>query len=145
MSKSMKFTIVQITAWSIVAISMVCIFTNEGTIEQWGDNRTKTILLALLFLGGYATSFILSILEKTKRWGFKRDERDKMIQMQAMSVGFIAALLYVFIVSISLYAAYESRGTMPVGWVWFIAYSTIVIANLSVTIPTLLLYRKQGF
>jgi len=145
MSKLMKITFIQVCAWSIVAISMIIIFTNHGTIDNWGDNTTKTVLLAFLFFVGYATHFTTLLIEKSKRWGFKKDERDLAIQSKAVNIGFIIVLLYIFILSISLYIKYETAGTMPVGWVWFIAYSTVVIANLSVTVPSLLLYRKQGY
>lgn len=145
MSKLMKITLIQVCAWSIVAISMIIIFLNHGTIENWGDNTTKTILLALLFFIGYATHFTTLLIEKSKRWGFKKDERDLAIQSKAVNIGFIVVLMYIFILSISLYIKYETVGMMPVGWVWFIAYSTVVMANLSVTIPSLLIYRKQGY
>ncbi len=145
MSKLMKINIIQVVSWSIVAIGVLIIFSLLGTIEQWGDNRIKTILLALLFLLGYTLDFGLRMYEKSKKWGFRRDERDRVIQSEAMSVGFVILVLYIFILSIFLYTKYETDGFMPIGWVWLIAYSTVVVANLSVGVSSLLLYRKQGY
>lgn len=144
MSKLMKINIIQVTTWSIVAIGVLVIFLLPGTIEHWGDNKLKTVLLALLFLVGFTIDFIFRMYERSQKWGFKRDERDMMIQSKALSTGFIILVIYIFIISIGLYTKYEAEGFMPIGWVWLIAYSTIVVANLSVGISSLIRYRKQG-
>lgn len=144
MSKLVKTTVVHIIVWSIAAIGMVIIFTLPRTITDWGDNRIKTVLLALLFAAGLGVDLYLRIYERSKKHGFTRDERDHYMQRKAVSAGFLITILYIFILSISLYIKYESLGTMPVGWVWFIAYSTIAAANLSTGICNLLYYGKHG-
>lgn len=145
MSKAMKFTIIKACSWAMVGLFMIMIFSNKSTILEWGDNRTKTILMAFLFLFGYSMDVTLMILEKTKKFGFKRDERDLFIQHKAMSFGFILSLIYVFTTAITLYTIYENKGAIPVGWMWFIAYSLVIVANISVALPALILYRKQGY
>ncbi|SCZ81828.1 hypothetical protein [Acidaminobacter hydrogenoformans] len=144
MSNAMKFNIIQVITWSIAAICLIIIFVSGDTIEAWGDNKNKTLLLSIIFLIGFGTDFVLRVLEKSKKWNFKRVERDIAIQYQSQSIGFVLVLIYVFILSISLYVYYEESGFIPVGWVWFIAYSTIVFANLSSGYSSLLLYLKQG-
>lgn len=145
MRKLIKFNLLQVVSWSIVFIGVIFIFTREGTIENWGDNRTKTLLLASLFLFGFGLDFVLRFLEKSKRWGFKRDERDETVQSKAMNVGFLVLAMYIFLLCITLYVVYENDKFLPIGWVWFIAYTTIVIASLSTSITTFILYRKRGF
>ncbi|MBN2793795.1 MAG: hypothetical protein JXR88_00210 [Clostridia bacterium] len=145
MSKAMKFTIIKACSWTLVGLFMVMIFSNPSTILEWGDNKTKTLLLAALFLFGYTADLTLMILEKTKRFGFKRDERDLYIQHKAMSFGYISTLIYVFSTAILLYTLYENKGAVPVGWLWFIAYSLVIVANLSMAVTALILYRKQGY
>lgn len=145
MSKAMKFLLVRVISWSLVAIFSISIFVNEGTIDNWGDNRTKTILLALLFLLGYGMDLTLGIVQKSKRYGFEFDERDDAISSKSMSIGFVLTLVYIFALSITLYTVYEKNGFLPIGWVWFIAYSTVFAAHLLTGIPALFLYRKRGF
>lgn len=140
----MKFTIIQTIIWSIVAIGIVVIFSLPNTIRDWGDNRLKTIFLALLFLVGLGTDFLLRILERSKKYGFVRDERDQFVQNKAMYLGFIILALYICILSFSLYIWYESDKFLPIGWVWFIAYSSIVIANLGTSIVSIVYYIRQG-
>lgn len=144
MSKAMKFNVIQVITWSMVAVGMGLIFISGDTIGEWGDNKTKTVLLAILFILGYGTDFIIRLIEKSKRWGLKRDERDKTVQYQALSVGFVLLMLYIFVLCIGLYVHYEESGYIPVAWVWFIAYSTIVVANLVCGYASLFYYKKQG-
>lgn len=141
----MKMNIIQVVTWSIVGLGVLIAFLLPNTIENWGDNKLKTILLASLFIIGFATDFILRILEKSKKYEVKRDERDSMIQSKSMGIGFIVIILYIYLLSIGLYTKYEASGFMPVGWVWFIAYTTIVMANISAGISSLILYKKQGY
>jgi hypothetical protein len=144
MSKAMKFNVIQVITWSIIAVGMGLIFASGDTIGEWEDNKTKSVLLAALFLLGYGTDFIIRIIEKSKRWGMKRDERDKTVQYQALSIGFILLMIYLFVLCIGLYEYYEGTGYIPIAWVWFIAYSTIVVANLVSGYASLYYYKKQG-
>ncbi len=50
--------------------------------------------------------------------------------------------MYVFIVAISLYTYYETDGSIPVGWMWFMAYSLVLVANVSTSSCTIVLYKK---
>jgi len=144
MSKSMKQNLVQVITWSTVAIGVLLVFTRPDTIQNWGDNRTKTLLLALLFLIGFGTDFVVRLMEKSKRFGFIKDERDREIQHKSLEIGYVGIILYIFVLTITLYAIYEAAGALPIGWVWFIAYTTIVTANLIAGITSLFMYRKHG-
>jgi len=144
MSKLMKVNIIHTVMWGMVAVGLGVIFSLSNTISSWGDNRTKTVLLAILFFGGFLTDFILWQYEKSKKHGFRRDERDKKVQSEAVFKSFTILIIYIFVVSVVLYTKYENAGVMPVGWVWFIAYSTIAATNLLVGVFALIGYKKQG-
>jgi len=64
MSKSMKQNLIQVITWSTVAIGVLIVFTRPDTIQDWGDNPTKTLLLALLFLVGFGTDFAIRLMKK---------------------------------------------------------------------------------
>lgn len=145
MSKLMKFGIIQVCTWGLVGIGMGFIFATSSVTSTWGDNAIRTVLLALLFFLGFGVDFALRMIEKSKKRGFRRDERDMAIQGRAMSIGFVCLVIYIFLVAVILYTYYEDMGTVPIGWVWFMAYSTIVVANLSAGISSLIIYSKQGY
>ncbi len=144
MSNAMKSNIFHTISWGVTAIGIIIIFSLPNTIYAWGENRLKTILLALLFLFGFAVDLIIRINERTKKYGYKKDERDRTIQMEAVFKSFVSILLYIFILSIVLYITHEKAGMIPVGWVWFIAYSTVAFSNLLIGIFTIGEYRSKG-
>lgn len=144
MSKAMKSNVIHTIMWALVAVGLIIIFSLPDTINNWGDNRIKTLLLAILFLLGFGTDFVLRLAEKSQKHGYKKDERDRTIQLEAVFKAFVVLLLYIFILAIVLYLVYENAGVMPIGWVWFLAYSTVCFANLSMGIFTYTGYRKLG-
>ena len=144
MSKNMKVNIIHTIMWTLVAIGLIVIFSLPNTISDWGDNTAKTILLAILFLFGFGVDFVLRMVERSQKESYKKDERDSKVQADAVFKSFAVLILYIYIVSIALYVKYEGAGVMPVGWVWFIAYSVITAVNLMVGIFTIVGYKKQG-
>jgi uncharacterized membrane protein len=144
MSKNMKVNIIHTIIWAAVTAGLITIFSLPDTISDWGGNRVKTILLATFFLIGFSVDLALRIGEKSQKSEYKRDERDSSIQLNAVFKSFAILLLYIFIVTMTLYIKYESAGVLPIGWVWFIAYSVIAAANLLVGIFTISEYKKQG-
>jgi fatty acid desaturase len=60
-----------------------------------------------------------------------RDERDESIDARATRIGIIAVVILVFLGSIALWDAYQEPGCVPVGWMWVLAYSTLILSHLA--------------
>lgn len=58
-------------------------------------------------------------------------------------VGAIFVLVYVFILAIGLWENYRVQGSVPVGWMWFLAYSTSLMAFISSSATTLVLHKRS--
>lgn len=142
MSMQLKHAMIRMSLWALVFGLFLIVFLTGDTLETWGDNSTKTIMVASLFLFGFSGDAILSIVYRKRKDRVTRDERDDWIQKQAVSAGFIVTLVYVFLVTISLYTRFETSGLVPVAWLWFLAYSLICVANLTVTFFSVYFYRK---
>ena len=144
MSKSMKVSIIYTIAWGLISVCMIVIFSLPNTISNWGENPIKTVVLSALFLLGFLTNLFLRLYEKSKKHGFKKDERDKKIQADAIFKSLSILLVYIFLLCVALYLFYENTGTMPIGWVWFIAYSQIAVVYFLVSLFSVIGYKKQG-
>lgn len=142
MKRDNKYTIIHLMVWSLVAFIFCLIFLNGKTIQEWGDNRTKTILLALIFVLGFGTDFVMRIILKKKNGLNTEKNQDLNFQIKSLTFSFIAVLIYIFIVAIILYVTYEKAGMVPVGWLWFIAYSLILVANIFTDIGKLYYQNK---
>ena len=144
MSLKMKHSIYSLIIWLVVAIFLIILFFSGDTINTWGDNRTKTLLITALFFIGYVGNTILWIIFRKRKNKIVKDERDDYISLKSISAGFITTGVYIFILSISLYIIYENVGSVPIAWVWFIAYSLFVVSYLSTSAFSLIYYYKSG-
>ncbi|SHJ12335.1 hypothetical protein SAMN02745751_01801 [Dethiosulfatibacter aminovorans DSM 17477] len=144
MSKKLRQSIIHLIIWSIVAVGFILIFSRANTIVNWTDNRAEKIILAILFLTGFGGDAILGMAFRGKGNEVDSDERDAAVTGKAMEASYIVTLLYVFLVTISIYTKYESAGTVNVGWLWFIAYSLVIVANVSSSICTIIMYKRLG-
>lgn len=145
MSTAMRLYIMKLVSWVLVTIIGLGIFMQKGILESFGDNEKKTTLLLVLFILGYGADMIALGVEKSKKWGFRRDERDAFIVAKAMSTGFLIMLAGMFAFTVSLHFKYESAGSLPVAWLWIMTFFLIALANVIVNALCLYNYRKQGY
>jgi len=138
MNKLTKLGVTKTLSWAAVAIVMVIIFSNKNAILNWGDNQIKTILLAVLIAFGLFMDLVIRTIIKRGR-----QLKENQINYKNLNVEIIATLLYIFIIIITLYIYYESAGAVPVGWLWFIAYSTIVFVNITFGVCDLLFNQRR--
>ncbi len=144
MSKQLKQSIIHLIIWSIVALGFILVFSRENTIINWSDNRTEKVILAILLLTGFGGDAILGIMFRKKGNEIIKDERDIEVTGKAMGASYIVTMLYVFLVTISIYIKNESAGMVHVGWLWFIAYSLVIVANIASSVCTIIVYKRLG-
>lgn len=144
MSAQMKRSIWNLIIWLVVGVLFLIVFFGKNALSDWGDNSTKTLMLAILIGIGYSGSLVLSYIYRKRRNIIIADERDEMIQNKSMSSSFIATLVVMYSLVISIYIYYEKAGSVPVGWLWFIAYSLIFVANIISSSFSIYYHRKGG-
>lgn len=144
MSNTMKTTLGHLVVWLIVGCLMIIIFFTNDTINNFTDDNSKTFLLANLVALGYLSNAIVYFVQKSKKFGTKKDERDLLVQSKAMHFSYVLIAAYIYLLAIGIYTKYESVGYVPIGWIWFLAYSMIVLLHISLDIGLIYHYFKQG-
>ncbi len=131
---------------AVFLTGLMIVFFSGGGAETYVQDMTRKILLAVLLGLGYLLLFLVLFLVrvKSKDKSILMDERDERIARQAMGTAFVVFAIYVFLMCISLYEAYYKSEVMPVGWMWFLAYSSGFVAILSRSIATLVLYKRMS-
>jgi len=127
MSLARKLAIISSIAWLLIGIASTMLILDsglEGLSSPSGD-RARSIL-ATIILPGYLIGFAVLWWTRNGRRAGEIDERDKKIERWATEIAAIIVLLTVYVVSIGLYKAYVARGIVPVGWLYILAYGTIV-------------------
>ena len=126
MTATRKRAICTLCIWVPVMLLFLILFLSGGGPEHYVADRLRKVLVAGLFAVGWAGYFFM--LWRTKASAdtphLRIDERDRAITLQASTFSLVAVLIFVFALCLTLFTIYESRGSVPVGWLWFIAYGS---------------------
>jgi membrane protease YdiL (CAAX protease family) len=127
MSLARRLAVISSAVWLIIGIAFTFLVLDSGLggLASSSGERTRSVLAGII-LPGYLISFALIWWTYKGRRAGEIDERDKKIESRATGIVGIVVLLTVFLVSIGLYDTYLDRGAVPVGWLYILAYGTIV-------------------
>lgn len=147
MTQAKKRALFTFLIWGSVMIAFSIIFFISGGgpgsyhLEKW-RRIAGGVIIAFGFVAYYGMMFLTR--DRPGASGVATDERDEDIRRRANGTGFIIVLLYVFALAIYLWERYQGTGSVPVGWMWFLAYSTSFAAYISSSIGALILESKAS-
>jgi uncharacterized membrane protein len=72
------------------------------------------------------------------------DERDHQIVARANQATLVVVLVGIFALTIGLWTVYEVGGQVPVGWMWFLAYGSVILASVTSAVSILVLDGRMG-
>ena len=125
--------------WAIVLVVFLCLFFMGSGPAEWGENPNIRFLSAVVFGAGYLIYFYIQL----KGRGFKKDEREYLIELKASNAAMIFILMYVFIFGISVYTIHEEDILMPASLIWFLAFTTVFLTYM-VNSAFYLWFEKAG-
>ena len=132
--------------WGLAGSAFGLVFFLGGGAATYADDSIRmgiaSVIIAVGFVGYF--SMIYLTREKSNGKALIRDERDLEIARQANEITLVAVLGFNFAVCIGLFLAYETAGSLPVGWMWFLAYANSCFGLLAQAISTLVTHRKMG-
>ena len=130
--------------WGLAAAGFGLVFFLGGGAVTYADDSIRMGIAALILGTGFVGYLIMIYLTRERSNGraLIRDERDLEIARQANENALVAVLVFVFSVSIALFLKYESAGSLPVGWMWFLAYATACFGLLVQSVFTLVLHKE---
>jgi hypothetical protein len=145
MTQARKRAIFTFLIWGSVMAAFSVIFFLGGGPERYALEQWRRLAGAAIIAGGYIFYILMNFLTRTRPGGdVGRDERDEDIRMRANAVAFVVVLIYVFVLSIFLWERHQGSGFVPVGWMWFLAYSTSFAAFISSSVIALILESKAS-
>jgi uncharacterized membrane protein len=135
-----------IAIWGVVAIGFAITFFSGGGPARYADDGARQLagaaFLGIGFLGTPLMMFQTRVGAGAEH--VVRDERDESIGRRAAVGGLVVVLIYVFLACIVLWERHRDPGCVPVGWMWFLAYSTAALAYLVPAIVSVLLDSGGG-
>ncbi len=132
--------------WGLVAVAFASVFFLGGGAATYADDSPRMLAAALILAAGFVGYLGMLYLTREKANGKARirDERDLEIARQANEIALVAVLVFVFAVCITLFLGHETAGSLPVGWMWFLAYATACFGLLAQSAATLALHREMS-
>jgi hypothetical protein len=137
MSKVRVQYLLAIAIWAVVAIGFsVTVFSSGGPAAYADDSQRRIVGGVFLAFGIFGNPLLrLLIRSGPNAKQVDRDERDEQIAVRSTNIGMITVVLFVFLGGIALWDGYQEAGCVPVGWMWVLAYSTLILSHL---IPALI-------
>jgi FtsH-binding integral membrane protein len=132
--------------WGLVSLAFGLVFFLGGGAVTYADDSIRMLVSAVILAAGFIGYFSMLYLTREKSNGkaLVRDERDLEIARQANEIALVAVLVFVFAVCMALFLGYETAGSLPVGWMWFLAYATACFGLLAQAAATLELHREMS-
>ncbi len=131
--------------WILAGVGFVLIFFTRGGPGTFAADSGRH-LAGAVDVGLAFMAYWLALWLTRQRRGAPPvvDERDAQIVARANQATLIIVLVGVFVFTIGLWVAYEPSGTVPVGWMWFLAYGSVILASAASPLVTLLLDRRMS-
>ena len=145
MNRNQKRSLYTLLIWCIVAMVFIPLFFINGGPITWGIDKTRFIVSTSFLLAGYISFFTMLALTRRKKTGdIERDERDILISRKATEISLIIVMGYIFFTCLILYNLYENTNSVPRGWMWFLAYTSIFTVYISNSAINLILYKSKA-
>jgi len=145
MNKNQKRSLYSLLIWGTVALVFIPLFFINGGAETWGIDKARFIIPVSFILVGFILFFLmLALTRKKNTGGIERDERDIHISRKASEISLAIVMGYVFLTCITLYLLYEETNSVPRGWMWFMAYTSLFAGYISNSAISLILYRSKA-
>jgi len=139
MTQARRRALWTLAIWGVVAIGFAVTFFQGGGPGDYADDKTRRVVGAVFLALGFFGTPLMQWWTRGRPGQVVMDERDESIGRRAATGGLIVVLLYVFTLCIVLWERHADAGCVPVGWMWFLAYSTATLAYLVPALIFLLL------
>lgn len=131
--------------WTLAGLGHVLTFFSGGGPGEWATDSTRHLTGAVALGFGFVGYWLALWFTREREGGPPAsDERDVQIVAQANQVTLIVVLVGVFVFTISLWTVFEAGGQVPVGWMWFLAYGSVILASVTSSVTTLILAGRTG-
>jgi len=146
MTQTHKRALSNLVIWGVVAVGFLIVFFGDGGPTNFATDQRRMVPATVLVNAGILAFFVTLYVTRSRR-GESRvtvDERDRQIERRAAGGTLIFVLLAVYLACAGLWEAYRGEGCVPVGWLWFLGYATVIFGSLAHAVTILVLYRVVG-
>lgn len=130
--------------WGVAGLVFAIGFFAEGGPATYADDRFRIVVGAAAIAGAYGAYLLALWATGARGDSAATDERDAQVVARASRATLVIVLVGVFALSVGLWEAYRSEGSVPVGWLWFLAYGTVIATFVVHSLATLIVDARTG-
>ena len=129
--------------WALSGAGFFLAFFSGGGVSDFDTDSRRHLLAAAAIGFGFVAYWSGLWLTRQKGEGVVADERDFQVVARASQVTLIVVLILMFLGCITLWTVHESDGVLDVGWMWFLAYGSMVVALVTNAVMVLVFDRSS--
>lgn len=143
MSQTRKRAWAGVVIWGVAGTVFTVAFLAGGGPTAFAAESVRVAVSAAAMGVAYAAYFGFNWLTRS-RGRVEVDERDTQVVGGAAQAALIVTLLSVYLLGIGLWLGYEAAEVVPVGWMWFLAYGTVIVGSAAYSVAALVLDTRLG-
>ncbi|PAT02262.1 hypothetical protein CI105_02655 [Candidatus Izimaplasma bacterium ZiA1] len=141
MNAAFKNSLYLLIVSSLSLFGFSIFFFIVGPVDFVQDSLNLVISSCILAFFFVTSSIINLVNHKKKLEAY--DERDNSIISNANIYGFVITMMYVFVFTTSLFIKFRDLEYVSVGYLWFIAYSSIIFSYFSISLLIVVTYLGE--
>jgi len=131
--------------WTLAGVGFLLAFFSGGGPGGFDTDSTRHVASAAALGFGFGGYGLALWLTRRRQGGPPvSDERDLRVAAQANQATLIVVLVGIYVFTIGLWLVYETGGLVPVGWMWFLAYGSAILAFVTSSVTTLILDARTA-
>ncbi|MGD8727163.1 MAG: hypothetical protein PVH40_05930 [Gemmatimonadales bacterium] len=131
--------------WAVAGTVFSVSFFSAGGPTQYAAEPVRVLAGAIvLVVAGMLQVWIVRGLLPGADARDMTDERDMAVIARAGQITLMIVLLAVLGSSVALWIGYGPAGQVPVGWMWYLGYGTVILAFLAHALATVFVDARMG-
>jgi len=146
MTQTEKRSVLTLVIWGLAACGVAASFFGGGGPRSFGADQGRIVTTAVVLGCGFGAFFLMLYLTRSRPGVTPLivDERDESITARAGVVTLVIVLSGMYLTCILLWELHREAGCVPVGWLWFLGYGSVICSYLCYATATLVLNRGMG-
>jgi uncharacterized membrane protein len=133
-----------VVIWALAGAGFAMVFFAWGGPSEYADDRARIVAGAVAIAFGYVGYLVAMWMTRARGGAVLSDERDAQVVAQASRATLIVVVVSVFALSVGLWEGYREAGSVPVGWLWFLAYGVVILTSVVHGVATLVVDGRLG-
>lgn len=125
--------------WTLAGVGFFLAFFSGGGAAEFDTDSGRHLLAAGAIGFGFLAYWGGLWLTRGRGDQILADERDFQVVARASQATLIVVLIVVFSISVALWTIYEADGVLAVGWMWFLAYASMLVGLVTNAVTVLIL------